>query len=112
MATVDELYAQGEKLKDAGQYEEAVAKFQEALQQDDTFALAHFALAVVCGKLGQHETAVRHAERGCELEPHDPVSYTALSVTCQRAFADTRDPRYLRLAEEAMMRGQMLQAGH
>jgi Flp pilus assembly protein TadD len=112
MATVDELYAQGEKLKDAGQYEEAVAKFQEALQQDDTFALAHFALAVVCGKLGQHETAVQHAERGCELDPHDPFSYTALSVTYQRAFAGTRDHRYIRLAEEAMMRGQMLQAGH
>jgi tetratricopeptide (TPR) repeat protein len=110
MASVDELYAQGEQLKDAGKYEESVAKFLEVLQLDEQMALAHFALAVVCGKLGQHEQAVQHAERGCALEPDDPFSYTALSVTYQRAFAGTRDQRYIRQAEEAMGRAQMLQS--
>jgi tetratricopeptide (TPR) repeat protein len=110
MATVDELYAQGEQLKDEGKYEESVAKFLEVLQLDEQMALAHFALAVVYGKLGQHEQAVQHGERGCELEPDDPFSYTALSVTYQRAFAGTRDPQYIQLAERAMGQAHMLQS--
>jgi tetratricopeptide (TPR) repeat protein len=110
MAEVDELYAQGEKLKDEGKYEESVAKFLAVLQLDQRMALAHFALAVVYGKLGQHEQAVQHGARGCELEPDDPFSYTALSVTYQRAFAGTRDQRYIQLAEEAMGRAHMLQS--
>jgi len=73
MATVEELYAQGEKLKDEGRFEEAAAKFQESLQVDESYALAHFALAVVDGKLGRHEDAVRHAERAVELESPRPV---------------------------------------
>ena len=111
MATVDELYALGEKLKEEGRYEEAVAKLQEVLQLDATFALAHFALAVTYGKLNRHEEAVTHAERACELDPGDPFSYTALSVTYQRAFAGTRDPRYIRMAEEAMGRAHQMQSG-
>jgi tetratricopeptide (TPR) repeat protein len=110
MAEVDELYAQGEKLKDEGQYAESAAKFEEVLHLNEQMALAHFALAVVYGKLGEHEQAVQHGERGCALEPDDPFSYTALSVTYQRAFAGTRDPRYIQLAEEAMGRAHMLQS--
>ena len=112
MATVEELYAQGEKLKDEGRFEEAVAKFQESLQLDESYALAHFALAVVCGKLGRHEEAVRHAERAVELDPRDPFSYTALSVTYQRAFAGTHDQHYIHKAEEAMARAHSMQPAH
>jgi tetratricopeptide (TPR) repeat protein len=102
MATVDELYAAGEQLKDEGKFQEAAGKFEEILQTDEGFALAHFALAVVYGKLGRHEDAVRHGQRACELDPHDPFSYTAMSVTYQRAFAATRNPEYIHLAEQAM----------
>lgn len=110
MATVDELYAAGERLKAEGQFESAIEKFREVLQQDANYALAHFALAVVYGKLGQHEEAVRHGELGCQLEPNDPFSYTAMSVTYQRAFSGSRDPRYMQLAEDAMARSHALQA--
>ena len=112
MATVEELYAQGENLKDEGRFEDAVAKFQESLQVDESYALAHFALAVVCGKLGRHEEAVRYGERAVELDPHDPFSYTALSVTYQRAFAGTRDQQYIHKAEEAMAQSHSMQPAH
>jgi tetratricopeptide (TPR) repeat protein len=109
MATVDEMYAVGEKLKDEGKFQEAAEKFEEILRADEGFALAHFALAVVYGKLGRHEDAVQHGQRACELDPHDPFSYTAMSVTYQRAFAATRNPQYIHLAEEAMGMAHALQ---
>ena len=111
MPTREELYDQGDQLKDQGNLEEAAAKFEEALQVDADFALAHSALGVVYGKLGQHEKAVEHARRVCELEPQDPFSYTALSVIYQRAFAGTNNREYIALAEEAMDRARMAQGG-
>ena len=52
--------------------------------------------------------AVRHAERACELEPNEPFSYTALSVTYRNASqaADNAhdNQRFIHLAEEAMAR--------
>ena len=110
MASVHELYAEGEKLKDDGKYEEAKDKFLEVLQIDQDFALAHLALAVMYGKLGDHQQAVQHGERACDLEPTDPFSFTALSVTYQRAMAATQDWQYMHKAEEAMARAHMLEA--
>ncbi|TVS11298.1 MAG: tetratricopeptide repeat protein [Planctomycetaceae bacterium] len=106
-----DLYNQGEKLKDEGKYPEAIEKFEQAVAVDESFALAHFALGVAYGKVGQHDLAVKHAERACQLEPEDPFSYTALSVTYQRAFAGTQDRRYIHMAEDAMARAHALQAG-
>ena len=37
------------------------------------------------GKLGRHDDAIRHGLKVCELEPKDPFSFTAMSVTFQRA---------------------------
>lgn len=110
MATAEALYAEGEQLKDAGHYEQAAMKFEQALEQDETYALAHFALAVVYGKLNRHADAVRHGQRACELDPNDPFTFTAMSVTYQRAFAGTQDMRYIQLAEDAMARAHMLQS--
>ena len=109
MPTENELYAEGEKLKDDGQFEEAAQKFEELLKQDETYALAHFALAVVYGKLDRHGDAVTHGRKACELDPEDPFSFTAMSVTYQRAFAGTQNPQFIQLAEDAMARAHALQ---
>src|ERR1043165_253828 len=103
------LYDQGDKLKDEGKFDDAVAKFKEALAVDANYALAHSALAVVLQKLGRHEEAIQHARRACELEPNDPFSFTALSGTYQRAFAGTNNMQYIRMAEDAMEQSRMLQ---
>ncbi len=106
------LYDQADKLKDEGKLEEAVAKYEEALAADPGYSLAHSALAIICQKLGRHEEAINHARRVCELEPHDPFSFTALSVTYQRAFAGTQNMQYIRMAEDAMEQSRILQSRH
>jgi Flp pilus assembly protein TadD len=102
MPTSDELYSEADKLKDSGDLQGAAKKLDELLAQDPRFALAHSALAILCGRLGRHEEAVAHAVKVCELEPNDPFSFTALSVTCQRAGR-------IMEAEEAMARARMMQ---
>jgi len=104
MPTPDELYDEGIKLKDDGKLDAAVAKLEEALSQDERFALAHSALAVTCTKMGLHDRAIQHAERVVELEPRDPFSYMSLSVTYQRAG---KIPE----AESAMAMAQRMQMG-
>lgn len=112
MSDPAKFYDEADKLKDEGKLDEAVAKLNEALQADSSYALAHSALAVVLQKLGRHEEAIQHARRVCEIEPRDPFSYTALSVTYQRAFAGTNNMQYIRMAEDAMEQSRMLQSGH
>lgn len=103
MPSVHELYDEADQLKEQGRLEEAIEKLHAALALDANYALAHSALAVLYGKLGQHEEAIRHGLRVCELEPNDPFSYTALSVTYVRAG---RIPE----AEDAKARAHYLQA--
>ncbi len=103
MPTNEELYQQHERLKDQGKLAEAADVLEQAVQQDAGFALAHSALAVLYGRLNRHEDAIRHGLKVCELEPNEPFSFTAMSVTYQRAG---RIPE----AEDAMARARMLQA--
>lgn len=109
MADAHALYDEAEQLKEEGKYQEAIAKHLEILTNDDSFALAHLALAVAYGKIGDHENAIKHGQRACELEPNDPFSFTAMSVTYQRAFAGTRNTEYIHLAEHAMAKAHALQ---
>jgi tetratricopeptide (TPR) repeat protein len=103
MSTNEELYAQAERLKDEGKLDEAANLLEQLVQQDASYALAHSALAVLYGKLKRHDEAIRHGIKVCELEPEEPFSFTAMSVTYQRAG---RIPE----AEDAMARARMLQA--
>lgn len=106
------LYDEADRLKAEGRLDEAAEKLEQLLAIDQTYALAHAALAVVLQRLGRHEEAIQHATRVTELEPNDPFSFTALSVTYQRAFAGTNQMGYIRLAEEAMERSRQLSQRH
>ena len=77
--------------------------------QDPDHPLAHLALAVLLGRVGQHDEAVAHGRKACELEPEEAFNFTALSVTFQRAFAGTGNRDYIRLAEESMAKANSLQ---
>lgn len=109
MTTKTDLYNEAERLKDEGDHEAAIVKLVELLTSDDSYSLAHSALAVLYGKVQQHDKAISHAIRTSELEPGDPFSWTALSVTYQRAFAGTGNQQYIRLAEDAMARSKMME---
>ncbi len=111
MADPVEIYKEANRLRTEGQLEEAIAKLHEVLEADPDYSLAHSALAVVLQKLDRHDEAIVHAECVCKLVPSDPFSYTALSVTYQRALAATGELKYKMLAEEAMERSRMV-GGH
>jgi Flp pilus assembly protein TadD len=104
MSNSVELYNEAEQLKDAGDLEGAAAKLNALLQQDAGYALAHSALAVIYTRLRRHDEAIQHALKVCELEPNDAFSFTALSVTYQRAG---KIPE----AEHAMAQAHMI-SGH
>ncbi len=95
------LYDEADRLKDAGKLEEAAALLMGILAKDPDYALAHSALAVIYTRMNRHDEAVSHGLRACKLEPNDPVSFTALSVTYEHAG---RVPE----AEEAMARARTM----
>ena len=108
---MSDLYSQYndvERLIDEEQFEAAIDGLKGIADQDDTFVLAHLALSRVYTKTGQHDLAIQHGERVCELEPNEAFNYTALSVTYQRAWAGTQEQQYIAKAEEAMAKAHQL----
>jgi tetratricopeptide (TPR) repeat protein len=110
MTDSHELYAQAEKLKDEGKNEEAIAVLNQLLAEDEGHTLSHLTLAVLYGKVNQHEKAIEHGRRACELDPDDAFGFTAMSVTYQRAWQATQRQEYIQLAEEAMAQAHMIEA--
>jgi len=109
MTDIYAAYNVVEKLIDEEKFPEAAEGLEKIIAQDETFVLARLALARVYTKTGQHEDAIKHGEKACELEPTDPFNFTALSVTYQRAWAGTQKNEFITKAEDAMARAQMLQ---
>lgn len=109
MSDIHSRYNDVEKLIDDEKFPEAIEGLTAIVEEDDSFVLGHLALARVYTKTGQHDEAIKHGEKACELEPEDPFNFTAMSVTYQRAWAGTQDQQYIAKAEDAMARAQMLQ---
>ncbi len=106
MADLHQMYDDAINLKEQGDLDGAVAKLKEILALDDTYALAHTALAVYLQKLGDFEEAIRHAIRVTDLEPNDSLSFTQLSVIYQRCGMIPQ-------AEQALYKAREMQAsGH
>jgi tetratricopeptide (TPR) repeat protein len=109
MSDIHSHYNEVEKLIDDEKFPEAIEGLKKIVEQDESFVLAHLALARVYTKTGQHAEAIAHGEKACELEPTDPFNFTALSVTYQRAWAGTQDQQYITKAEDAMARARQVQ---
>jgi tetratricopeptide (TPR) repeat protein len=112
MATSKEMYKQAEQLYASGKLQEAVDQLEALVAADDKHVLSRLALAKWLGKLGRQEDGIKHAIKACELQPDDAFNFTALSVTYQQAFEVSRNYDYIRLAEEAKARAQMIQGHH
>ncbi len=111
LTSTTQLYDEADRLKDDGQCEAAIEKLQSLLAIDDGYVLANSAPAVVYGKVNQHDKGIEYGVRVSELEPNDSFSWTALSITYQRAFAGTNEHKYIQMAENAMSKSKMM-TGH
>src|SRR6056297_1317493 len=109
MADSHAAYNEAEKFIDAEQNEEALQALLKIVESDESFTLAHLALARVYTKLGRHLEAVQHSQKACELEPEESFNFTAMSVTCQKAWAGTQDKKFIQMAEDAMAHAHALQ---
>jgi predicted Zn-dependent protease len=85
MPTVDQLYDEAIDLQQAGKLDEAIGKLESLVAEHPEYALAHSALSVFYGKLGRTDESLEQAKKVCELDPDDPFSFMALSLTCQKA---------------------------
>jgi Flp pilus assembly protein TadD len=85
MASIEQQYDEAIALKEEGKLEEAVTKLEAVVEEAPEYALAHAGLSVFYSNLGRHSEAVEHAQKVCELEPDDPFSFMAMSLTCQKA---------------------------
>ena len=103
MAEADQQYDEALKLKEAGDIEGAVIKWEETLQSHPDHAITHQALAVYLQKLGRNDEAISHALKVTELIPADPFSFTQLSVIYQRCGK-------IQEAEDAMEKSRQIQA--
>lgn len=108
MSDLHSQYNDVERLIDEEQFDAAIEGLKKIVDQDDAFVLAQLALSRVYTKTGQHDLAIQHGEKACELEPSEAFNYTALSVTYQRAWAGTQDQQYIAKAEEAMAKAHQL----
>ena len=110
MSDTLQKYNTAEKLKDAGKLDEAAELLNEILKEDPNHVLTHLTLGRIYTLQGSFERAVTHGQEACRLAPTEPFNFTALSVTYQRVFAGTQDPKYIQLAEEAMAESRRLEA--
>jgi tetratricopeptide (TPR) repeat protein len=111
MSTSSQRYNAAEKLKDAGELDKAAELVEQLLADDPNYVLGHMMLGKIYVDLGKYDQAIEHNQRAVELEPNEPLNYSALSVSYQRAWEGTRDPRYIQMAEDAMARSHRLH-GH
>jgi tetratricopeptide (TPR) repeat protein len=109
MSDVNQLYSEADQLKDQGRLDDAIDRLQQLLTIEPNHVLSHLALAVLYGKTGEHEKAIEHGRRACEIDASDAFNFTALSVTYQRAWQGTQRMDYIKLAEDARDKAHSLQ---
>lgn len=108
MSTSGQRYNAAEKLKDAGELAKAAEMVEQLLADDPDYVLGHMMLGKIYVDLGKYDEAIKHNEKAVELEPNEALNYSALSVSYQRAWEGTRDPRYIQMAEDAMARSHRI----
>ena len=110
MSDAQSIYDEANKLIQEQRLDQAVEKLQAALEIDPDHVLTLLALSRWLSVMGRHDEAVRHGVRACELDDKDPIHFTVLSVTYQRALAGTGNMEYMQLAEQARDRAHALTA--
>ncbi len=110
MSTVVERYNAAEKLKDQGKSDEAIAALEALLVDEPNHVLSHLTLGRLYTLAAKFDKAIEHGVKACQLEPNEPFNFTALSLTYQRTFAGTQDPKYITMAEDARDEARRLES--
>jgi len=80
-----DLFDQAVDLVAEGKLDDAVARYREAIAEDDAFPDAWQGLALALADLKQFDAAIEAAKKYVELEPEDVLSHTTLSRIYQQA---------------------------
>lgn len=83
-ASKEDLYDQGLDLAFEGNFREAIARYEEALALDPSYADALHALAMAHAELDELDQAIDAATRLCQLVPDDILAHTSLSTFYMR----------------------------
>ncbi|MFO0945509.1 MAG: hypothetical protein U1D30_06135 [Planctomycetota bacterium] len=110
MATKEELFKEGAKLKNEKKYDEAIVKLQESAAMDEKFTLPLHALVQCFTETNRHEESVNAAKKIVEIEPDDFMAYIALSRAYQRAGLIPEAEYAMMQGQQAQMRAQSRQA--
>lgn len=85
MATSDELYDQAVDCVAEGNLDGAIARYREALAQDEAFADAWEGLSMALADREEWDEAIAAAKKVVELSPEEQLGYTNVSRIYQRA---------------------------
>ena len=85
MPSKEELYDGAVDLFADGKLEEAIARYEQALALDPTYADAWNGIAIAYNELGRHEQAIQAGQRLVALAPDDVLAHTSLSRFYQAA---------------------------
>lgn len=83
---VDSLLREGVRLHDQGEYEEAVERFQAALEIAPDHEIALYELGHTYGAMGEYELCVSTAQRGLDLEGRLEARLAAQVASCYSAW--------------------------
>ncbi len=84
-ASAQEVFNDGYAFQQSGDFERAIAMYENTLEIDPQYAQAHVNLVSIYGQLGDHDRAARHYELSIELNPS--VSEAHYNYGVSRHFA-------------------------
>jgi tetratricopeptide (TPR) repeat protein len=84
MSNARDVYQQGFKHFVAGELDDAIARYREAIEIDAALAIAWNGLSMALSRKGELDEAIEAARRLVELEPDDALSHTNLSRLLQQ----------------------------
>ena len=73
-----ELFLEGHELAEQGRFEEAIAKYADAIRSDPTNASAYNFRALAYNKLGQYVQGIQDLDKAIRLDPRMAEAYYKL----------------------------------
>lgn len=92
----------GESARQAGQWDDAIARFSRTCQMDEGFAEAYLALGMSLNSAGKFGNAIPPLEKYVKLQSGDPAGHYQLATAYARTGRKQEAAREMKLQQEAM----------